>query len=181
PPVPPRFTSGGPEQPVAPAGSPPRKTQPAYGLSTGSAYNNNISFGGIKGDGTGQTIAIFEVGSNPAFVGTSDPNFGTSALAVFDKTFGLPDPPSLTFYDQSGQPITPANPGPGNLFAGSEIALDIEWAHAMAPGASIDVVNANSYSSRDEAQGMATAATLPGVSAVSISYAFLNELFGQGS
>src|SRR5262249_46791331 len=109
------FLSGGPQQSMGPAGFTPQQIQTAYGLSTGSALNDNIHFGGIKGDGTGQTIAIFEVGSNPAFVDTSDPNYGTSALAVFDQTFGIPDPPSLSFYDQAGKPITPSNPGPGNL------------------------------------------------------------------
>jgi len=51
--------------------------------------------------------------------------------------------------------------------------MDIEWAHAMAPGASIDVLNAvpdfaNYY--EDIPQGMATLAGLPGVSVVSASY-----------
>ena len=131
-------------QTLGPSGYIPQQIQTAYGLSNGSAYNNNITFGGIKGDGTGQTIGIFEEGYNPAFVDTSSPNYSTSALAVFDKTFGLPDPPSLTFVDHTGTPLSSTNnshatiPTSGNYGAGVEIALDIEWAHAMAPGASID-------------------------------------------
>ena len=89
-------------------------TGSAYGLSTGSAYNNNIAFAGIKGDGTGQTIGIFEEGYNPAFVDTSSPNYSTSALAVFDKTFGLPDPPSLTFVDHTGTPLSSTNNSTNN-------------------------------------------------------------------
>ena len=166
------------QQIPGPAGYIPQQIQTAYGLSTGSAYNNNISFGGIKGDGTGQTIGIFEEGYNPAFVDTSSPNYSTSALAVFDKTFGLPDPPSLTFVDHTGTPLSSTNNSSNNpdffdYGAGPEIALDIEWAHAMAPGASIDVLCAtpelpNYY--EDIAQGMATLAGLPGVSVVSASY-----------
>ena len=134
-------TPNGPQQTVGPTGYIPIQLQTAYGLATaGGSYNSGISYAGIKGDGLGQTIGIFEEGYNPAFVGTSDPNYGTSALAVFDKTFGLPNPPSLKFFDQNGDPLTPGSPGSGNYGAGDEIALDIEWAHAMAPVANIDVL-----------------------------------------
>ena len=102
----PPSRSAAPQQTTGPAGYIPLQIQTAYGLSTGGAYNNNISFGGIKGDGTGQTIGIFEEGYNPAFVDTSAANYSTSALAVFDKTFGLPDPPSLTFVDHTGTPLS---------------------------------------------------------------------------
>ena len=68
------FGSAGPQQITGlagPAGYIPQQIQTAYGLSTGSGYNNDISFGAIKGDGTGQTIGIYEEGYNPAFVDTS--------------------------------------------------------------------------------------------------------------
>ena len=77
------FGLAAPQQTAGPAGFIPQQIQTAYGLSTGSAYNNTISFGAIKGDGTGQTIGIYEEGYNPAFVDTSDPSYGTSALAQF--------------------------------------------------------------------------------------------------
>ncbi len=132
------FGSTGPQQITGlagPAGYIPLQIQTAYGLSTGSAYNNDISFGTIKGDGTGQTIGIYEEGYNPAFVDTSASNYSTSALAVFDKTFGLPDPPSLTFVDHTGTPLSATNNSSNNpdfldYGAGPEIALDIESAHA---------------------------------------------------
>src|SRR6516225_6791248 len=73
-----------PQQTTGPAGYVPQQLQTAYGLSTGTAYNNNIAFAGIKGDGTGQTIGIFEEGYNPAFVDTSASNYSSSALAQFD-------------------------------------------------------------------------------------------------
>ena len=173
------FASGPyPSRSPGPAGYTPQQIQTAYGLSTGSGYNNNISFGGIKGDGTGQTIGIFEEGYNPDFVDTSAPNYSTSALAVFDKTFGLPDPPSLTFVDHTGDPLSATNNSSNNpdfqdYGAGPEIALDIEWAHAMAPGASIVVLCATPDASNyyeDIPLGIATLAGLPGVSVVSVSY-----------
>ena len=121
------FGLAGPQQLAGPAGYIPQQIQTAYGLSTGSAYNNDISFGPIKGDGTGQTIGIYEEGYNPAFVDTSASNYSTSALAVFDKTFGLPDPPSLTFVDHTGTPLSATNNSSNNpdfldYGAGPEIA-----------------------------------------------------------
>ena len=123
-----------PDQTSGPTGYTPQQLQTAYGL-------NQISFSGIKGDGTGQTIALVDAYDNPSFVNSSDPNFDTSALHVFDQQFGLPDPPSFTKVNQTGQ-ASPLAPAAGSSTWGIEIALDIEWAHAMAPGASIILVEA---------------------------------------
>ena len=183
------FGSTAPQQSTGPAGFVPLQIQTAYGLSTGSTYNNNISFGAIKGDGAGQTIGIYEEGYNPAFVDTSASNYGSSALAEFDKTFGLPDPPSLTFVDHNGVPLSSTNNSSNNpdfddYGAGVEIALDIEWAHAMAPAANLVVLSAvpepgNSY--EDIPLGIATLARLPGVSVVSASYGWYLDFFGEES
>jgi len=181
--------AGAPQQFPGPAGYLPGQIQTAYGLSSGSSYNNTISFGGIKGDGSGQTIGIYEEGYNPSFVDTSDSTYGSSALAQFDKAFGLPDPPSLTFVDHTGAPLSSTNNSGNNpdfldYGAGVEIALDIEWAHAMAPAASLVVLSAvpqpnNFY--QDIPQGVATLAGLPGVSVVSASYGWFLDFFGQQS
>lgn len=179
PPVASPFEVSPAQQSPGPAGYVPIQIQTAYGLSTGTAYNNNISFGGVTGNGVGQTIGIFAEGYNPAFVDTSSPAYGTSALATFDKTFVLPDPPSLTFVNHNGTPLSSTNDSSNNSDFlddgyGTEIALDIEWAHAMAPGARIVVLCATpNYENDDEeiVQGMATLAGLPGVSIVSASYA----------
>ncbi len=53
-----------------------------------------------------------------------------------------------------------------------EEALDVEWAHAIAPGAQIILVEANSQSLSDLMAGVATAAAQPGVSVVSMSWGF---------
>jgi large repetitive protein len=183
------LPSGPSQQSSGPAGYIPQQLQTAYGLSTGTAYNNNIAFAGIKGDGAGQTIGIFEEGYNPAFVSTSASNYSSSALAQFDQQFGLPDPPSLTFVDHNGVPLSSTNNSSNNsdfddYGAGVEIALDIEWAHAMAPGANIVVLcatpnAANNYD--DVVQGMATLAGLPGVSVVSVSYGLYLDYYGEES
>jgi len=53
-----------------------------------------------------------------------------SDLKTFDQTFGLPDPPSFIKVDQTGGRRYPrVDTG----WAG-EISLDVEWAHAIAPG-----------------------------------------------
>ena len=51
-----------------------------------------------------------------------------------------------------------------------EEALDVEWAHAIAPGAAIVLVECSSASGLDMYQGAVTAAGLPGVSVVSMSW-----------
>ncbi len=183
------FESAGPQQLPGPAGYVPQQIQTAYGLSTGGAYNNEISFGAIKGDGAGQTVGIYEEGYNSAFVDTSSPSYGSSALAVFDKTFGLTDPPSLTFVDHNGTPMSATNnsgnnPDFDNYGAGVEIALDIEWAHAMAPAASIVVLCATPDFSNffeDVPLGIATLAGMPGISVISVSYGWFLDDFGQES
>ncbi len=96
----------------------------AYGI-------NQISFKGpggttVAGDGTGQTIAIVEEGVDPTLA---------ADLATFDQFFGIPAPPNFAIIDQNN--VTTEN----NAIVG-EASLDVEWAHAVAPGASIIVYNA---------------------------------------
>ncbi len=101
---------------------------------------------------------------------------------------GLPDPPSFTKFNQYGSTsnLPGTDPaGAGNLNGNWEIeeALDIEWAHAMAPGASIDLVEASNGNSSANAPlftAVKTAADLPGVSVVSMSWG-LNEYSGEQS
>ena len=157
----------------SPVGYLPDQIRAAYGI-------DNILFGKIQGDGTGQTIAIVDAYDDPSFVdssinGSPNPSFASSDLAQFDLATGLTDPPSFTKFNESGQTTNlpgtdPA--GPGNLNGNWEIeeALDIEWAHAIAPGANIDLVEATTDSNNDLFTTVKTAAGLPGVSAVSMSW-----------
>ena len=53
-------------------------------------------------------------------------------LQAFDRAFGLPDPPSFVKATPQGVPTVDA------MWA-EEIALDVEWAHALAPAKSLVV------------------------------------------
>ena len=159
-----------------PVGYAPSDIQTAYGFG-------NIKFGSVTGDGAGQTIAIVDAYDDPKFLNSTDPNFANSDLAQFDAQFGLPDPPSFTKVNQSGQtsPLPGTDPaGAGNVNGNWEIeeALDIEWAHAIAPGANIILVEATTDSNNDLFAAVKTAASLPGVSAVSMSWG-VNEMASE--
>ena len=184
----PRANPPGQAQPLIGGGGPvgytPAQLIAAYGLG-------NITFGSIKGDGAGQTIAIVDAYDDPAFVdstinGQPNPAFSKSDLAMFDSTFGLPDPPSFTKYNQLGQTTNlpgtdPAGAGNLNGTWEMEESLDVEWAHSIAPGASIDLVEANDdVNNNNLFDAVATAAALPGVSVVSMSWG-LPEYNGQQS
>ena len=126
----------------------PAQVRHAYGF-------DQVSFSGgtVAGDGTGQTIAIVDAYDDPNIAGD---------LQTFDSQFGIPAPPSFTKIVQSGT-VTDAG------WSG-EIALDVEWAHAIAPKASIILVEARSSSYTDLLAAVDTAASQPGVSAVSMSW-----------
>ncbi len=150
-----------------PWGLAPQQVAAAYGF-------NAIAFGGIAGDGTGQTIAIVDAYDDPALVDSTDPSFGTSDLAQFDRQYGLPDPPGFVKINQAGDTagppgVDPAGAGtPGNWE--QEEALDVEWAHALAPGAALVLVECRSSGGPDLYDGVKTAAALPGVSVISMSW-----------
>ena len=92
------------------------------------------SFGSLLANktmnGTGQSIVIIDACGDRAI---------STDVAAFDKANKLPAI-SLTIYTPQGSPCS--NPTGWGL----ETALDVEWAHAMAPGASIKLVEAKSAS-----------------------------------
>jgi hypothetical protein len=152
---------------ATPWGMSPQQIRAAYGL-------DDIAFGAIQGDGTGQTITIVDAYDDPSLVDSTAPGFSSSDLARFDQQYGLPDPPSFVKLNQEGS--TTQLPGTDPSGAGNsssweqEEALDVEWAHALAPGASLILVEANSSSNADLCQSVTMAAALPGVSVVSMSW-----------
>jgi subtilase family serine protease len=88
--------------------------------------------------GAGRTIVIIDGFQSP----TIQPD-----LALFDRIWGYPDP---TFNIIAPDGLTPFNPAdPSQLLWSSEISLDVEWSHAIAPGATIDLVLARSGSDAD--------------------------------
>jgi len=80
-------------------------------------------------DGTGQTIVILGTGKASAL---------QSDLHHFDHVWGLPDPPSFKIIQQA--PTVPYACADKSDDLQIENTLDVEWAHAIAPGASIILV-----------------------------------------
>lgn len=97
-----------------------------------TAYNFTYQAG--VSDGTGQTIVIVDAYGSPTI---------KSDLTYFDKNVAnLPDPPSFTVLYSGGKPsINLSNAS--QLGWAEETTLDVEWAHASAPGAAIILVVAN--------------------------------------
>jgi hypothetical protein len=117
----------------------------------------DATHGLVAGDGQGTTIAIVDAFDDPNVAGD---------LAQFDSTYGLAAPPSLTKVNQIGGTIFPA----ANRGWAGEIALDVEYAHAMAPGADILLVEANDNSLNNLLAAVTYAAHQPGVVALSMSW-----------
>jgi subtilase family serine protease len=94
-------------------------------------------------DGTGQTIVILDAFDNPNLV---------AQVATFNAFYGLPDT-QLTKVAPDG--LTPFDPTDNNMSGwAQEISLDVEWAHAMAPGAKIVLVLAKSNADSDIASAL---------------------------
>jgi subtilase family serine protease len=111
-----------------------------------------------KLDGTGQTIVIVDAYGSPTI---------QSDLMFFDKFFSVPAPPSLTEIDVPGTG-TP-NPAAATMW-GLETSLDVEYAHAMAPGAAIVLAIAHTDTNFD--MNAAEAAVLPQYPGAIVSQSF---------
>jgi hypothetical protein len=114
---------GGPNVQSGPY-TPPQIAQ-AYGF-------NSIAFGGVTGSGAGQTIAI---------VDSYDDSKIQADVNTFDTKFGLPAA-TVKRVNQTGGTSYPGTDPTGGWEL--EESLDVEWAHAMAPAASIMLVEASS-------------------------------------
>ena len=79
-----------------------------------------------------------------------------------------PAPPSFKIVNQNGGTSLPGT-DPNQGWEG-ETALDVEWAHAIAPGANILLVEANSASDSNLFAAVNYARQQPGVSAISMSW-----------
>ena len=106
--------------------------------------------------GRGQTIAIPTAYHSPDL---------RSDLRVFDRAYNLPAV-QLEVVNQNGGPAGgPTDPG-----WAVETALDVEWAHAVAPQATILVVEARSPSVADMTAAVDYARRRPDVSVISMSW-----------
>lgn len=142
-----------------PGGMSPAQIAQAYG------FNQIQLSGGVKGDGSGQTIAIVDAYDDPTIA---------SDLAKYDSQFGLAAPPNFTKVYQSG-----FKPQADSGWS-QEISLDVEWAHAMAPKAKIVLVEANSANLSDLLSAVNTARNMPAVSVISMSWGS-SEFYGETS
>jgi subtilase family serine protease len=102
---------------------------PGGGLTPGqirAAYDTGpLASRGVNG--RGQTIVIVDSFGSPTIA---------SDLAGFDSYFGLPAPPSFRILQPAGK--VPAFSATSDRVSwADETTLDVEWAHVMAPGASI--------------------------------------------
>jgi subtilase family serine protease len=109
----------------SPTGLSPATIKGVYGFTTSATA------------GAGKTIAIVDAYDDPT---------AESDLAVFSSTFGLPACTTangcFSKVDQTGGTHYPRT----NSGWALEIALDVEWAHAIAPGAHILLVEAKTNS-----------------------------------
>jgi subtilase family serine protease len=131
----------------------PATIRQAYGFNLLSAnYTSGVT-------GSGQTIAIIDA------YGATNIN---SDVNSFDSTYGLPALTSGSNFNVMSQTGTSTLPAYNAGWA-EETTLDVEYAHAIAPGATIDLVEASSasYSSLFAA---ATYAAAHGASVVSMSF-----------
>jgi RTX calcium-binding nonapeptide repeat (4 copies) len=108
--------------------------------------------------GQGETISIIDFGDNPT---------AESDLATFSQEFDLPAPTPQNFEKIYATPNGQAPAVDADF--GVEIDLDIEWAHAIAPDAKIDLIEGSNTTSvfdqtvlngQQFAQTIATAGTL---------------------
>jgi len=92
----------------------------------------------VKATGAGRTIVIVDAFQSPTI---------RHDLALFDQTFELPGA-TLNIVAPDG--LTPFDPNDGNQVGwAGEITLDVEWAHAVAPGAKLTLVLAKSNDDAD--------------------------------
>jgi hypothetical protein len=111
---------------VTVSGLAPTNIKSVYGFSTSTSA------------GLGKTIALVDAYDDPT---------AANDLATFSSQWGLPACTTgcFTKVNQTGGSSLPAPDGGWAL----EISLDIEWAHATAPGAKILLVEANSNGLND--------------------------------
>lgn len=100
----------------------PAQVQAAYG-------EPSLFAAGVKGGG--QTIVIVDSFGSPTI---------RADLAMFDAQFKLPAPPSFRIIQPAGA-VPAYNPRTTTMVGwAGETTLDVEWAHAIAPGSSILLV-----------------------------------------
>src|SRR5579863_1359009 len=100
----------------------PEQVETAYNLTP--LYRHGVT-------GKGETIVIVDSFGSPTVM---------KDLAVFDRQFKLPAPPAFRIIAPAGK-IPKWNPDDSDMTGwGGETTLDVEYAHAIAPGANLLLV-----------------------------------------
>lgn len=96
-------------------------------------------------DGRGKTIVIVDSFQSPNLVAALNAYNGFYGIPSLNGLGGAPNPSLGTFKQVAPDGLTPFDPSNADMsgWAG-EITLDVEWAHAIAPGANITLVLAKS-------------------------------------
>lgn len=110
----------------------PHQIQTAYALLP-------LLNAGIRGQN--QTIVIIDAYQNPTI---------RADLRLFNRLFGLPDAPLEILAPFGLHPFNETNPIAASFAL--EIALDVQWAHAIAPGARIRLVLGNPVNDSNRGQ-----------------------------
>ncbi len=110
---------------------------PPSGSFTPAQIQQAYQFNQVSYNGSGETIAIVDAYNDPDI---------QSDLNTFDTEFSLPSTTISVVNETGGSKLPAADPTGGWEV---EESLDVEWAHAMAPGANIMLVEASSASHTD--------------------------------
>jgi len=134
---------------------------------TPAQIRHAYGFDQVANQGTGQVIGIVDA--------YDDPN-AEADLAVFDAKFGLP---ACTSANGCFRKVYSGTKPATNANWALEIALDVEWAHAIAPKATIVLVETPTNSLTNLLAGV-DVAVRNGASAVSMSWT-VAEFSGENS
>ncbi|HEV8067517.1 MAG TPA: PKD domain-containing protein [Planctomycetaceae bacterium] len=147
----------------------PVEMRRAYGID-----QIKLGAAGLAGNGAGQTIGIIEIGTDASLVSDlkyfdqqlfgSGPD-GAQLLDTFGNYTGPVSGSTRPWFDSISDPNFP--PSVGTAKQDLEAALDVEWAHVVAPMANIVVVQT---ASNQSGAAYVSAQTQLGVSTVASSY-----------
>ncbi len=154
--VPEGLKGGAPPHRVLKRGAALGEARPEYITGYGyapSQISEAYGFNGLQADGTGQTVAIVVACGSSTI---------KADLAAFNSLYGLPSATLNIYISRLKRPARYLFPPDGDgLDWGFETSLDVEWVHALAPGAKIELVVAPTEYLSDLFTAVQYAAALP--------------------
>jgi len=150
------------ESRTVPAYLTPAQVRHAYGFDQIQFTSNGKT---VPGDGSGQIIAIVTAFDDPKIASdldTFDAAFSVNGTQTLLQQYGPASRDLIKVQMRAGEAVVP-------VWA-RETALDVEWAHAIAPGARILLVEARSDNFGDILDAVDYARKYPGVVSISMSF-----------